>query len=268
MDRNETEQLKVILNEPKSASQILEEQIETVLHEYKRSNLGLLMSAFTAGLEVGFSIFLMVILYSQFHHTVSSEAMHMLLSLAYPVGFIFIVIGRSELFTEHTTLAILPVLSGQVSVVGLFKHWGIIFIGNIIGGYLFGFLITSILPKLKLVELSAFAHLAEKMIAFEWWVILCSGILAGWLMGLLSWLVTASQDTVGRILLVILVTSIIGVGGLHHSIVGSIEVFCGLITSSEIVFSEYLNFQWWTTLGNIIGGVVFVGVLKYSNINS
>lgn len=55
------------------------------------------------------------------------------------------------------------------------------------------------------------------MVEHPGWVILLSGVLAGWLMGLLSWLVAASRDTIGQIFIVALVTTAIGIAHLHHA---------------------------------------------------
>jgi formate/nitrite transporter FocA (FNT family) len=41
-------------------------------------------------------------------------------------GFLFVILGRSELFTEHTTLAVLPVLDGRASLRQLGRLWGLI----------------------------------------------------------------------------------------------------------------------------------------------
>jgi formate/nitrite transporter FocA (FNT family) len=65
---------------------------------------------------------------------------------------------------------------------------------------------------------------------------------------------------------IILVTFIIGLTGLHHCIVGSIEVFSGLITTNKISFINYLEFQFWASVGNASGGAVFVAILKYSHV--
>ena len=104
------------------------------------------------------------------------------------------------------------------------------------------------------------------MTDYSWQTIFLGGILAGWLMGLLGWLVTSSQETISRILVVMLVTTTIGLGNLHHCIVGSIEVFAGMIASDEITITDYLRFQSAATVGNIAGGVVFVALLKFSHI--
>ncbi len=254
------------INKPKEIDEILDEQIETGLREHRRSNLGLFLSSFSAGLEVGFSLFLMGIVYTLFHGQVSSSVLHTLIALSYPIAFIFVVIGKSELFTEHTTLAVLPVLKGDATLKSLGILWLVIFVGNLLGGYLFAYILTNVAPAMKIISIDSFVSLALKMTSFSSETILLSGILAGWLMGLLSWLVTSSQETISRIFVVILVTASIGMGGLHHSIVGSIEVFAGLVVSQKITLNEYLRFQLFTTLGNIIGGVVFVALLKYSHV--
>ncbi len=94
-------------------------------------------------------------------------------------------------------------------------------------------------PKgLNIIENDAYRPLAEMLIKYPWHIILVSGILAGWLMGLLSWLITSSQETISRIIIITLITSVIGIGGLHHAIVESIEVFTALLTSKSITIGR------------------------------
>jgi len=251
---------------PKETKQILNEQIEASLKEFDRSNKGLFLSAFTAGLEVGFSVLFMGTIFTLFGQNISPNVMKVLLALCYPVGFIFVIIGRSELFTEHTALAILPVLKRSVGLKDLFILWGLVYAGNLFGGLVFSFIISKLGTKIGFVSPDALTHMAEHLIHHDWSTIFLSALLAGWMMGLLGWLITSSQDTMSRIFVIILVTSIIGVAGLHHCIVGSIEVLSGLFSSDSISFQDYLKFQSFATLGNIIGGSVFVSILKFSNI--
>ena len=84
-------------------------------------------------------------------------------------------------------------------------------------------------------------------------------------MGLLSWLVAAGRDTISQIVIVWMVTTTIGIGHLHHSIVGSVEVLAGLFTSGETTFADFGHFLLWTTLGNAIGGPVFLALLKHTH---
>jgi len=256
-----------VSNDPKPVGEILREQIETGLEEYNRSNRNLLFSSLAAGMEVGFSLYALAIVYSSFAGNTNSELLHYALALAYPIGFVFVVLGRSELFTEQTTLAVLPVLNGYKTIPDLLKIFGIIYFGNLLGGYIIGGLLVLLTPPLDVFNEDAYYHLAHKLIKYDAWVIMGSGLLAGWLMGLLSWLVTSSQDTLSRIFIVILITFVIGLGNLHHSIVGSIEVFAGVITSDKITWNHYAHFQIFTTIGNIAGGILFVSIIKYASIN-
>ncbi|MCI4651793.1 formate/nitrite transporter family protein [Phaeodactylibacter sp.] len=248
---------------PKSMERIVKEQIEESMEEYRRSNKALFLSALTAGLDLGFSLLVIGVLYTMFNDQLSMEVMQVVLALAYPIGFIFVILGRSALFTEHTTLAVLPVLSGRESLKDLSRIWGIIYLGNLIGGYIIGAAIAYIGPRLGLVTYDALEDIAMHLIDYSAPLILVSAILAGWLMGLVSWLATSSKETIARIFVVVIVTAVIGLGGLHHSIVGSTEVFAGLLSSDEISLSDYFVTQLWSTIGNIIGGVFFVSILKY-----
>ena len=260
--------LKQALNKPKQIDEILDEQIETGMREHERSNLDLFLSSISAGLEIGFTIFLMATLYSLFSGIVHPSVLHLLLAFAYPLGFIFVIIGKSQLFTEHTTLAVIPVLNRNASLKSLLILWGVVFAGNILGGFLFGYILILVTSRLGIIDLMAYEQLAMGLIDHTWAVIGGSGILAGWLMGLLSWLITSARETISRIVIVTLITTVIGIGGLHHSIVGSIEVFTAWLTSEEVTIMDYLHVQTWATLGNIIGGVVFVAFMKFSHVNA
>lgn len=255
-------------DKPKGVSQILDEQIEAGLHVFKRSKNALFISSFTAGLEIGFSMLTMGILYTLFNTRTDVDMLKLIVALGYPLGFIFVIIGRSELFTEQTALAILPVLNKSVAWMDLFILWGIVYAGNLTGGFLFGWLILELSTQIDSISVDAFEKLAVDLIQYNAWTIFLSALLAGWMMGLLGWLVTSSQETISRIFAVMLVTFTIGVAGLHHCIVGSVEVFTGMISSPNINLADYLRFLVWASVGNAIGGVVFVAILKYSHIRS
>ena len=259
--------LKEALNKPKESKEILDEQIQTGLEQYHRSNPELFLSGIAAGLEVGFSVFFMGTLYTIFVGVLHPAFLQAMLAVTYSIGFIFVVIGRSELFTEHTTLAVIPVLNGNASMKQLLILWALVYSGNLLGGSFFSFMLAILPTNMGIISPEALTTLAHKMLDITPGLMLGSGILAGWLMGLLSWLVTSSQETMSRIFIVTLVTSVIGIGTLHHSVVGTIEVLSGVFIDPDISFVEFLVFLLWTTIGNIIGGVVFVALIKYSHIN-
>jgi formate/nitrite transporter FocA (FNT family) len=96
-------------------------------------------------------------------------------------------------------------------------------------------------------------------------VILGSAIAAGWMMGLVSWLVTAARDTVGQVFIILLVAGSISFLHLHHSIAGSVEVLMGVFIAG-VSLQEFLTFLAIATVGNAIGGIVLVAGLKFSHV--
>ena len=117
-----------------------------------------------------------------------------------------------------------------------------------------------------LISLEFFHFVSQKLISYGAGTILVSSIVAGWLMGTLSWLLSSAQDTISRILMIVFITFIISIAGLHHCIVGSIEMFMAFFAdANDISALEFLKFQSLSTLGNIIGGVVLVAFVKYAH---
>jgi formate/nitrite transporter FocA (FNT family) len=207
----------------------------------------------------------MAVMWTYAHDQLSTPVVRILIANMYAIGFIFVVIGRSELFTEQTTLAVLPVLSRQTSVTALLRLWGIVLAANLIGAVAFARLVTIVGPELGVIDVKAFGYIASHVVEHSAHVIFLSAVLAGWLMGLLSWLVAAGRDTISQIILVWLVTTCIGFTGLHHVVLGSVEVFAGAFAHQGIGGGDVGKFLLCATLGNAVGGSVFVSVLKYGH---
>ncbi|HZD04771.1 MAG TPA: formate/nitrite transporter family protein, partial [Longimicrobiales bacterium] len=251
-------------DQPKSYGTILEEEIFQGLHELERPPVGLFLSGLSAGLDIGFSVFFMAVLLSLMGGDLADPLTRILLANAYPIGFVFVIVGRSELFTEHTALAVFPVLGGRAGLGRLARLWGIVYVSNLIGAAAFAAMAVWVGPPLGVVSPAAFGGIAGDLVRTDWHVTLASALLAGWMMGLLSWTLSAAQETISRILLVWLVTSGIGLAGLHHCIVGSVEVLAGMFAGYQDT-AQYATFLLWTTLGNALGGVIFVSIIKYSH---
>ncbi len=251
---------------PKEVYEIMREQIQSGLKEHNRSDFGLFMSSLSAGLEVGFSILTIGIIFTLFKNESSGGQLTLMMALVYPIGYIFVIIGRSELFTEHTTLATLPVLNGEATLSSLAKLWLIVYVGNLVGGYIFGSISLAFNAEMHLIGKDFFYFVSEKMLKYSVSATLISSIMAGWLMGMLSWLLSSAQDTFSRVVMIFLVTFLINIAGLHHCIVGSIEVFMAFWgDANQISWVQFLKFQLLSTLGNIIGGVFLVAIVKYAH---
>jgi formate/nitrite transporter FocA (FNT family) len=252
----------------KSYETILEQEIAAGLTELERPAAGLLLSGLSAGLDVSLSLLLMGVMHTLTAETLPKPVSEILVALMYAAGFLFVVLGRSELFTEHTTLAVMPVLDGRASLGQLGRLWVLVYVSNLTGAALFAAFVSFLGPELGVIEPRAFGAIASGLVGHPGWVILLSGVLAGWLMGLLSWLVAASRDTIGQIFIVTLVTTAIGLSHLHHSIVGTAEVLAGVFSNQGITMADFGKFLLWATLGNILGGFIFVALIKFGHIRS
>lgn len=249
---------------PKKASkEILRHEIAEGLDALDRPASGLFVSGLSAGLDIGFGLFLMAVMLTNVEGQISRPVGNLLVAAMSSIGFIFVILGRSELFTEQTTLAVLPVLNGRATIGRLLRLWGIVYVANVIGGAIFAFMATRIGPSLGVIEPFIFEEIARKLTDHPSGAIFFSGLLAGWLMGLLSWLIAAGRDTISQIVLVAIVTTSIGFANLHHAILGTVEVLAGVFAHQGTTLADYGHFLLWSTLGNTVGGVVFVAFIKY-----
>ncbi len=250
----------------KPAREILQSMIEKGSHEISREKEGLFLSSISAGLDIGFGPLLMGVILTLSAGSYGDLGTEMLLASAYSVGFIFVILGRSELFTEHTTLAVMPVIDGEASLKKLGRLWGIVYTGNIAGGFIFTGLAVLLMPGLGVIEPAAFGTIAHKLVSHPLHWLFIAGVFAGWLMGLLAWLVTSAENTIGRVFFIWMVTATIGMLHLPHSIAGNVEVLFGLFTTASVTVTDYLAFLILSTLGNAFGGATFVGLMKYGHV--
>lgn len=249
---------------PKSYNQVLAQEIRAGLREFDRAPSSLFLSAVSAGLDLGFTLITVAAIVS-LAHGYSELVRQLLTANAYTVGFIFVILGRSELFTEHTTLAVLPVLDRQRSLGDLGTTWGIIYAGNILGGLAFASFAVVIGPEFGIFERAVLSEIVHPYISHSTLGLFGGAVLAGWLMGLLSWLVTAVRDSAGRIFFVWITTLLIGFAHLPHSIAGHIEMAAAVL-ATPLGIGTYGYFLVVATLGNAIGGVFFVALVKYGHV--
>jgi len=134
-----------------------------------------------------------------------------------------------------------------------------------VGAAIFAAFAVTLGPRLGIIEPEAFERISHEMVRHEVLTIFLSAVAAGWLIGLLSWLVSAARETVSQVVVVWIITFVMGFLGLHHCIVGTVEVLGGVFTGLGTTWADYFRFLIWTTLGNIVGGVAIVAAVKYSH---
>jgi len=248
-----------------AASEILRHEVHEGLDAIRRPTSTLFVSALSGGLDVGFSVFLMAVVQTIAKDKLPEPIVTLLVANMYSVGFIFVVVGRSELFTEQTSLAVLPLLRGKATLPSVARLWVVVYLANILGAVAFALIISYVAPALHVASPESFGVIGHRLIDHGGHVILLSAILAGWLMGLLSWMVSAARDTISQIVIVWMVTAAIGLGGLHHVVLGTVEVLAAMFAHQGVTFGDFFRFLFWATVGNAFGGSVFVALIKFGH---
>lgn len=230
----------------------------TAEHEFEASNRLLFLSGVAAGLTISFSFLGPATIAGH----VDPTGAVLLKSLLYPLGFIFITIGRYQLFTENTLTPVTLVLTRVASIPRLFRIWAVVLAANVVGTALAALFFAET-PVLKGPVEQAASHLGAAQLAMTWNEVFFTGIVAGWLIAGMVWLNHAARSVTARLLISFLLMYTVGAAGLAHCIVGSTDVLY-LVFKGRASFGEYaLGFELPAVLGNILGGVLLVAIVNY-----
>ena len=240
--------------------------IEEGLEQAYRPTVSLLLASIAAGLILGFTVMAVAVANTFAQELgVSELAARLMMAVVYPLGFVVVVLSGQQLFTEHTATAVYPLLDGRSSLKRLLRLWSLVLGGNLVGAVCAALLLTGAEPVIH--AKAGYIAIGHHLVGWGFGTLLISGILAGWLMALGGWLLLSTPPTVAQIVLIYFVTFLIGVGGLHHSIAGSVEIFVAkLMAWHEFGWGPTLYFIAVAVLGNAIGGAVFVAALNYAHI--
>lgn len=247
-----------------SAVVVHESVREEGIRELKRSSLALGWSGLAAGLSMGFSL----VAKGLFHTYLPDAAWRPLLeNFGYCVGFLIVVLGRQQLFTENTLTVILPLLAqpGRRIFLQVARLWGVVLASNLLGTFLFATIIAHVPVFPPAVQMS-FLQLSQQSVSGEFGLTLVKAIFSGWLIALMVWLLPAAEAT--RLQVIIIITYLVGLGEFTHIIVGSVDAFY-LVNLGKLTWLSCVgNFLVPTLIGNIIGGVSLVAVLNYAQVAS
>src|SRR5699024_610033 len=131
------------------------------------------------------------------------------------------------------------------------------------GGILFVFFISYVAPRMNLFTHQTMATVGEHALNYSYTILFLSSVIAGWLMGLLSWLISSVDNSITRFIFVFMITGIIGLSGFHYGIVVNLAFFCGFLFSEAISFTDYLIFVIIAFVGNGVGGAIVVAWFTY-----
>ncbi|OYY67859.1 formate/nitrite transporter family protein [Sphingomonas sp. 28-63-12] len=230
--------------------------------ELDRPASSLFWSGLAAGLTISASLLAEGTLEA---HLPDSPARPLLAALGYPMGFLLVILGRMQLFTESTITAMLPLVTApsRWALLSTLRLWGIVIGANLVGTSLAAAAIVWGWPGDPAIR-AGMIHVSHAVIAFGPFSTLLNAIPAGFLIAIIAWALPNAREQ--SFFVIFAVTYLVAIGGFSHSIVGSNEAFV-LIFSGEAGAGRVLfGFLVPAILGNLVGGAGLFAVLAHAQV--
>jgi formate/nitrite transporter FocA (FNT family) len=232
--------------------------------ELERPTAALFWSGLAAGLSMGFSMIAEGLLQE---HLPESDWRILVSKFGYCAGFLIVVLGRQQLFTENTLTPILPLLQKRpvASLANVARLWGIVLFANLLGAVVVAFSVTQT-NAFESSTVDAFTQIAAKALEPSAMAIFVRGIFAGWLIALMVWLLPFAESA--RVWVIIFVTYLVGLGEFSHVIAGSVEVFTAAAAGEAEWPAVLAGYVLPTLVGNVIGGVTMVAMVNHAQVTA
>ncbi|MGI8983595.1 MAG: formate/nitrite transporter family protein [Acidimicrobiales bacterium] len=223
-----------------------------------RSWPGLLATGAVGGIDVsiGFLALLTVL---------EATGSRLLAALAFGIGFIALTLAGSELFTENFLVPVNTVVAGQARVRQLLRLWAGTLAANLAFGWIMGGLIVAAAPGLRATAVEQGIHVTERGFG---WSMLAAAVLGGTVITLMTWMERGTPSVPAKLVAAISAAFILGSGVVLHAVISTLEMFTALHVGAPFGYLEVLKALGFLTLGNMIGGLGFVTVLRLVQVGS
>ena len=196
----------------------------------------------------------------------TSSKVQFVAKMFYPLGFIVVILGRAQLFTENTLYPVALVLAEKRHFWHTVRLWFTVLPANVLGALAFALLATKT-NAVRPDVVHALAQLGLESTQRVPSAIFWSGVMGGWIIALAAWLVSGSHSITGSVMIIWMLTFVVGLGNFAHCIAGSGEVFAAVL-SGMLPWRGYPAWFFPAVAGNICGGVGMVTLLEYGQVVS
>lgn len=230
--------------------------------ELNRPVSALAWSGLAAGLSMGFSFVGQALFFA---HLPNQPWRALVVSLGYPIGFLIVIAGRQQLFTENTLTAIIPLLANRslATLQRVARLWTIVLGANLVGAHLFAWVAANT-PMFQPETRDAMLSLAKDAMQISFGTALLRGIFAGWLIALVVWMLAAVDS--GRVAIIVILTYLVGLAHLTHIVAGAVEVLflpmAGAASWAHVAWGYLLP----TLIGNIVGGASLTAAVNHAQV--
>ncbi len=230
--------------------------------ELRRPALSLFWSGLAAGVAISVSLVTEAALHAALPDLPWRE---LVVGLGYPVGFLVVILGRMQLFTESTITAMLPLVTRPSgwALTRTLRLWGIVLGANLLGTMIAALALASgamgsdaireaaIAISLGITELSAGRTFVN-------------AIPAGFMIAILAWALPNARDQ--SVLVIVIFTYVLTIAGFSHSIVGSDEAFLLMFAGRTGIWQTIAELIAPAVLGNLVGGAGVFALLAHAQV--
>ncbi|MER7457827.1 formate/nitrite transporter family protein [Micromonospora sp. NPDC126480] len=243
--------------QPRRREREIEEAFDRILEEgtvrLARSWPSLAATGTLGGIDVGTG----VLAYLLVEH---STGQTLLAGLAFSIGFVALLLARSELFTEDFLVPVTAVAARRAGLRALIRLWVVTLAGNLVGGWLVAWLITRAYPELRDTATAVGAYYADLGVNARSFTL---AVLAGMVITLMTRTQHATESLGVRLAAAVLFGALLAAGQLFHSVLDSIFMFTALTTGrAPFGYLDWLGALAWSAFGNVVGGVGLVAMLR------
>jgi formate/nitrite transporter FocA (FNT family) len=228
-------------------------QVEEGVQRLGRPWREVLVTGFFGGTEVAIGVLAMI---AVVHHTGDP----LLGGIAFSIGFLALLLGRSELFTEGFLIPVVTVVAKRATGPQLAKLWFGTLCANLAGGWLIMWLIVLAFPSLHATLVESGTHFATAPFSAETFSL---AVLAGMVITLMTRMQHGTDDMLAKVVAAVAAAFLLAGLEMFHSILDSLLIFGALHTGdASFGYLDWLRFFSFTTLGNMLGGLGLVTLLR------
>lgn len=229
--------------------QVADEEVDTRAKE-------LFFSALAAGFAITLTFFLYASMYG------STQGHPILKALLYPLGFVYIVLGGYQLFTENTLPPVALALERMTTIPSVLRVWVLVLFGNLFGAGL-GAIALAFTGVFTPEAAQAAVTLANSVLATPFMDLFWKGVFAGFIVAGVVWIDYSSQDTITRFFMTYIAFMAIPLTGLKHVVITVAEMTYLWLSQGVFILHSLVHAVLPILLGNIAGGVFLVTIVNY-----
>ncbi len=217
-----------------------------------RSFRDILITGAVAGMEVSFGVLALLAVQRATHSP-------LLAGLAFSVGFLALLLGHSELFTEGFLIPVTTVVAQRATVTQLAKLWLGTLVANLVGGWFITWLLMTGYPDLHATAVTSAKHFATAPFSAR---SVALAVIAGAAITLMTRMQHGTDSMAGKIAATIAGAFLLAGLQMFHSILDSLLIFSALHGQAPFGYADWARWFSYTVVGNLLGGVLLVTVLR------